>query len=479
MIQRIVLFGASGDLTARLWMPAIAQVAADGLLPDGLRILGSSTTDWTEEEFREQMAEALSQHASNISPDVRRAVVDSLDYRTADVTSPADVRTVVGEAHEPTLVYLALPSALVDRALAALSSTDLTASDAIAIEKPFGTDLASAKRLNEILRSAIPQPTVFRIDHFLSNELVRRILALRFANRVFEPVLNAQYVERVDISWLESLALEGRASYYDRAGALKDMVQNHLMEALSLVLLEQPARLDEASFRGNRVEALRAVATPTVESIRSGTIRARYTAGKIAGRVVPSYVDEPGVNPTLNTETYAAVNLEVSSSRWHGTRFTLRSGKALAEDSAEIAIHFKRVRGYPGNVLVDVAPNVLRIGLMKPYVRLETTINGPDHTPVGQTLEMFSPEPRRTAYANLIVEMLNNNPILFIRGDEVEESWRIIDPIASAWANDEVPMRTYSAGAEPPVPDAPPPDSGSNLVGRGVGATEGPRAGAG
>lgn len=451
MIRRIVIFGASGDLTARLLMPAIAEVAAEGLLPKDFSILGSAVSEWTASEFRERMAAALDQHAPNVADEARQAVVDKLDYRTADVVDPVSVQTVVGSTHEPTLVYLALPSSLLERALIALSKADLQSHDAVAIEKPFGSDLASAQRLNQILRSALPDPSIFRVDHFLTDELVRRILALRFANRVFEPLLSAQYVDWVDISWLESLTLEGRASYYDRAGALKDMIQNHLLEALSLLILEQPARLDDASFRGNRVEALRAVATPTADSIRGRTIRARYTAGTIGTRAVPPYVEEPGVDPIRNTETYAAIELEVPSSRWAGARFTLRSGKALAEDLAEIAIHFKKARGYLCDTSIDVAPNILRIGLMQPYVRLETTINGPDFTPIDQTLEMLTQEPSRTAYANLITEMLNKRLMLFIRDDETEEAWRVTDPIAKAWANDEVPMQTYAAGGEPPA----------------------------
>ena len=250
MIQRIVLFGASGDLTARLLMPGIAQVAAEGLLPDGFSILGSSTRDWTPEDFRERMAAALDRHDSALAPEVMRAVVDKLDFRSADITNPVDVRAVVGDLHEPTLVYLALPTGLLERALTALSNATLTANDAIAIEKPFGTDLASARRLNEILRTALPDPAIYRIDHILADELVRRILALRFSNRVFEPLLCAQHVERVDISWLETLTLEGRASYYDRAGALKDAIQNHFLEVLSFVVLEQPVSLNDAYLRG-------------------------------------------------------------------------------------------------------------------------------------------------------------------------------------------------------------------------------------
>ncbi|MFN8164168.1 MAG: hypothetical protein U0R26_10170 [Solirubrobacterales bacterium] len=192
-------------------------------------------------------------------------------------------------------------------------------------------------------------------------------------DRVFEPVLNSVHVEHVDISWLESLTLEGRASYYDGAGALKDMVQNHPMEAMALVLMEQPASVDADSFRGVRVEALRAVATPAAERMRNDTVRARYTAGTIGSRQVPSYVDEPGVDPSRNTETYASLTVEAENPRWVGVPFTMRSGKALEADSAEIAIHFRSLPGYLLDRWPGVEPNVLRIGLTDPYVRLATT----------------------------------------------------------------------------------------------------------
>ncbi len=450
MIKRIILFGASGDLTERLWMPAVAQVAEDGRLPEGFHILGSALEEWTGQEFRDRMTEALAQFCGGVAEEVRQQVVQMLDYKPADVTSPSDVKALIGESHEPTLVYLALPTFLLDKAFLALGSANLNANDAVAIEKPFGTDLASAQHLNATLQAVLPQPKIFRIDHFLSDDLVRRILYLRFSNRIFEPLLSAQHVEHVDISWLESLALEGRAGYYDKAGALKDMIQNHLIEALSLLLLEQPARLDEPSFRGNRVEALRTISTPTEEAILKGTVRARYTAGNVKGRVIPSYVDEPGVDASRNTETYASVDLEVPSSRWYGTRFTLRSGKAFANDFAEIAIHFKPVRGYQSDMQIDTTPNILRIGLMDSYVRLDINIKGQDEHVIHDTLEMISPPPKRSAYANLIVEMLKNNTMLFIRNDEAEESWRIINPIAEAWANQKVPLLEYAAGGAVP-----------------------------
>jgi glucose-6-phosphate 1-dehydrogenase len=451
MIERIVLLGASGDLTSRLLLPAVAQLAEAGLLPPGLTIMGAANTDWSTEDFQEHIACKLEEHAP-VSAAARDDVVRRLGFQSCDVTRPEDLRAVIGEDHPSTLVYLALPPVLFQPVLETLAATTLGASDGVAIEKPFGTDLASAQQLNELVRTQLPEPTIFRIDHFLSSELVRRVLTLRFLNRVFEPVWNAGHVERVDISWLESLTLEGRASYYDGAGALKDMVQNHLMEAMALVLMQQPARIDAHSFRDVRVEALRSVITPTTSRMGSDTVRARYTEGTIGSRKVPSYVDEDGVHPDRNTETYASLTLGVGDPRWDGVPFTLRSGKALPTDSAEIAVHFKPIPGYLSNQVPGVEPNVLRIGLMEPYVRLSTTLNGPDQTAETRELEARATQPRFSAYAHLILEMLHNDPMLFIRGDEAEESWRVIDPVMTSWAAGVVPMQEYAAGSEAPGP---------------------------
>jgi glucose-6-phosphate 1-dehydrogenase len=451
VIERMVLFGASGDLTSRLLLPAVAQLAEAELLPPGLTIIGSDITDWSSDEFRQHIADKLEEHAT-VTPATRDAVVGMLSFQPADVTRPEDVSRVIGDDHPDMLVYLALPPSLLTKVLPALAAAKLGGADAVAIEKPFGSDLSSAHQLNEILRIRLPEPTIFRIDHFLSNELVRRVLSLRFLNRVFEPILNAVHVERVDISWLESLTLEGRASYYDGAGALKDMVQNHLMEAMALVLMEQPARVDADSFRAVRVEALRAVATPSAERMRSDTIRARYTAGTIGSRQVPSYVDEPGVDPKRNTETYASLTVGLNSPRWGGVPFALRSGKALETDSAEIAIHFRALPEFLTEQWPGVEPNVLRIGLTEPYVRLATTLNGPERTAESRELEARSAAPRFTAYAHLIQEMLKGDPMLFIRGDEAEEAWRIIDPVMNAWSAGAVPMQDYAAGEAPPGP---------------------------
>ena len=451
MIQRMVLFGASGDLTSRLLLPAVSQLAERDALPPGLTIVGGALTDWTTQDFRERMAERLREH-SPAPASAQDQVVRMLDFAPADATDPADVRRVIGEDGPSTLVYLALPPALLESALEALATAGLRADDAVAIEKPFGTDLASARRLNEVLRTRLPFPMIFRVDHFLSDELVRRVVSLRFLNRVFAPAWDTQSIERVDISWLEDLTLEGRASYYDGAGAMKDMLQNHLMEVLSLVAMEQPARLDADSFRAVRVEALRAVATPARERMLRATVRARYTAGTIGARKVPSYVDEPGVDPSRDTETYAALTLDLNTPRWSGVPFTIRSGKALGQPSAEIAVHFRQLPSYLTEQWPGVEPNVLRIGLTEPYVRLQTTLNGPQRTAQRRELETVSTPPSMTAYAHLIQEMLHNDPMLFIRGDEAEEAWRIVDPVMQAWSSGAVELQEYPAGGTAPGP---------------------------
>jgi glucose-6-phosphate 1-dehydrogenase len=447
----MVILGASGDLTSRLLMPAVAQLAQADLLPPGFTIVGSANTDWSTDDFRQHVATALKTHAP-VTAATRDAVVRMLGFQPCDVTQPAELSALIGDDRPNTLVYLALPPFLFQPVLKTLAAAKLRASDAVAIEKPFGTDLASARQLNELIRVRLPEPTIFRIDHFLSDELVRRVVTLRFLNRVFEPIWNSVHVERVDVSWLESLTLEGRAVYYDSAGALKDMVQNHLMEAMALVLMEQPARIDAHSFRDVRVEALRAVATPLPERMRADTVRARYTAGTIGSRQLPSYVDEPGVDPTRSTETYASLTVEVDNPRWAGVPFTLRSGKALAADSAEVAIHFRPLPRYLLDKWPGVEPNVLRLGLTEPYVRLATTLNGPERTAESRELEARSTEPTFTAYANLILATLRSDPMLFIRADEAEEAWRIVDPVLKAWAAGDVPMQEYAAGGTPPGP---------------------------
>jgi glucose-6-phosphate 1-dehydrogenase len=449
MINRIVIFGATGDLTSRLVMPGLAELAQERELPDDLQVLGVGRADWAGDDFRQRMARALNAHAPHVAAAVREGLVARLDYRTADVTNGAEMTALLDGVDRPLLVYLALRPSLFEPTVRALAAARLPAGSAIAIEKPFGDGVASAQRLNALLRTELPGTLVFRVDHFLSNELINRIAAARFANRIFEPIWNHQHVARVEISWDETLTLEGRAGYYDGAGALRDMLQNHLLQVLCLVAMEPPARFDEQSVRDARVAVLRAIPSPTPDRVRRDSVRARYAAGTISDRVVPAYVDEPGIDPHRKTETFAQLTLEVANWRWEGTPFTIRSGKALARDRAEVAIHFRPAPG----LLFDgqsVAGNVLRIGLMEPSVRLSVNNLGAEHRLVERTITVDAAPPGRAAYANLLMAMLRGRQMVAIRDDETEEMWRIVEPVLAAWDGDEVPLLDYPAGSDGP-----------------------------
>jgi glucose-6-phosphate 1-dehydrogenase len=357
---------------------------------------------------------------------------------------------LLGGVDRPLLAYLALPPSMFEPAVRALAEARLPPGSAVAIEKPFGDGVASARHLNAVLRTELPGTPVFRVDHFLSNELIIRIATTRFANRIFEPIWNSRHVDRVEIAWDETLTLEGRATYYDGAGALRDMLQNHLLQVLCLVAMEPPARFDEASVRDARVAVLRAIPSPTPDRVRRDSVRARYAAGTIGDRVVPAYVDEPGIDPRRKTETFAQLTLEVANWRWTGTRFTIRSGKALARDHAEVAVHFRPVPGllFEGQGLTG---NVLRIGLMEPHVQLSLNSLGPDRGVVERTLTLDTAQPGRATYANLLRAMLHDRQMVAIRDDETEEMWRIVEPVLTAWDRDEVPLLEYPAGSEGPA----------------------------
>jgi glucose-6-phosphate 1-dehydrogenase len=418
-------------------------------VPPGLAVVGAGSDDLATDNFRDRIRTALAEHAPDVDGAARAKVVDSLEYVRADVTNATDVATVLGTGSGPALVYLALPPALFEPTLKAVGATRVPGGSALAIEKPFGTSLDSARALNQLLHTELPEIPVFRVDHFLSDSLVQRVFALRFANRVFEPIWNRDHIEAVDLVWDETLTLEGRAGYYDRAGALRDMIQSHLLAALSFVAMEPPSRRDERSIRDARAAVLRAIPTPDEADTARTAVRGRYTAGDIAGRKVPSYVDEPGVDPARGTETFAELTVTVENWRWSGVPFRMRSGKALARDHAEIAVHFRRppVQGPE----IDRSPaNVLRIGLLDPYVRLGMNVNTADFTLEPVDLELSSSPPARPAYANLLLEMLQANTTLAIRADETEEMWRIVGPVLAGWAADRAPMLDYEAGSDGP-----------------------------
>jgi glucose-6-phosphate 1-dehydrogenase len=321
------------------------------------------------------------------------------------------------------------------------------------LEKPFSADLAGATELNRLLANLYDERDVFRVDHFLAMSTVQNVLGTRLANRVLEPIWNSAHIATVDIVWDESLALEGRAGYYDGVGALKDMVQNHLLQLLCLTAMEPPISLGDRDLRDRKVDVLRSVRPLSLDEAVRRTRRARYTAGRIGDRAVPAYVDEDGVDPAHRTETFAEIRLELDSWRWAGTTFRLRTGKALGRDRKEIAVRFRPVPHLPFEHRGQARPNVLRFGLEPENVTLELNGTGgqPDSLAPLDLTASLAPA-ALPAYGRLLLDVLHNNSALSIRADEAELSWQVVTPVLDAWAKDLVPLEEYAAGSDGPEP---------------------------
>ena len=456
MIERLVIFGAAGDLTSRYLVPALARLHEAALLPGAISVLGISQENWDTAHFRRHIAERLDAHAADISPATREAVLAGLEYLWADVTDPRQVASALGPLRGPIVAYLALPPSIAGPTIEALAALDLPEGSRIVAEKPFGTDLESARELNRLIHRIFDERAVFRVDHFLMKQTIQNVLGLRFANRVFEHLWNRDHVERVEITWDETVALEGRASYYDRAGALRDMVQNHLLQLVCLVGMEPPVTFGERDLRDRKVDVLRAVRRPSPAEVERLTVRARYAAGRVGDREVPAYADEPGIDPSRETETFARVTLRIDNWRWAGVPFVLRTGKALARNRREIQVHFRPV---PHLAFEGAAPrpNVLRLQMDPDRMALVVNINGPGDPFDLECVELdtrLAPQDL-SAYARVLLAVLEGDVTLSIRGDEAEESWRIVGPILEAWASGRVPLREYPAGSDGPATESP------------------------
>lgn len=451
MIERLVIFGATGDLNARYLLPGLAALRAAGHLADGFDLVCADRGDRDDREFRVWAAEQLDRHAGSAPADARRWVAGKARYRQADATDPADLSDLIA-GDGPVALYLALPPAVFPGGITALHSAGLPPGSRIVLEKPFGEDLETARELNRLLAEVVPEQAVFRVDHFLAMTTVQNLLGSRLANRVLEPIWNSAHISEVDIVWDESLALEGRAGYYDGVGALKDMVQNHLLQVLCLVAMEPPLSLGERDLRDRKMDVLRSVRPFTDQDAVRHTRRARYLAGSINGRDVPAYIDEDGVDPHNRTETFAEVELHLESWRWSDTTFRLRSGKALKDDRKEVAVHFRPVPHLPFGHTGEAVPNVLRFGLDPEDMTLGLNAIGSGArtlTPLTMTAQMETPD--LPAYGRLLLDVLHGNAALSIRGDEAEEAWRVLTPVMSAWSKDLVPLQEYPAGTTGPA----------------------------
>jgi glucose-6-phosphate 1-dehydrogenase len=450
---RLVILGASGDLTGRYLLRALAELTGAGLLPRDLDVVGVARDDWDDASFRRHAAERLARHGAEVPGAVRHHLVSRLRYVCGDAGDAGTLRTAAAGAGGPVLVYLALPPFVFAPAIAGLAAAGLGHGTRIVVEKPFGTDLASARDLNALLHRHFPEEAVFRMDHFLGKQTVQNVLGLRFANRLFEPLWCAEHVESVDVVWDETVALEGRAGYYDRTGALRDMIQNHLLQLLTFVAMERPAGLGERPLRDAKARVLRAVGALDEAAVRARTVRGRYSAGEVRGRPVPDYAAEAGVDPARGTETFAEVVLFVDDDRWRGVPFRLRTGKALGRDRREVRIGFRPVERLPFGQPDDPGPNALTLSMDPDRLWVDIALNGAGDPfcldPARIELELAPQE--LSAYARLLVDALEGDPALATRGDEAEESWRIVEPIVDAWEHDVVPLRAYPAGSGGPL----------------------------
>ena len=473
----LVVFGASGDLTSRKLMPAVEQLALRRLLPGGFSVVGVARTELDDEDFRERMRTTVEDTGGG--GDEAKHVWDAFaggfryvagDY--ADAETFKKLRTVLDEldAERGTggnrLYYLATPPNTFPMIVKALGEVGLNKPDRegafvrIVIEKPYGHDAPSAAALDEVVHSVFSESQVYRIDHYLGKETVQNVLALRFANAIFEPIWNRRYVDHIQITVAEALGVGHRGNFYEQAGALRDIVQNHVMQVLALTLMEPPATFDPNSIRDEKVKALRAVDALTVDDVRTQVLRGQYTSGWVEGEEVPGYRDEEGVHPHSLRETYVAMKLAVDNWRWSGVPVYVRTGKRLPKRVTEVAMEFKGVphlpftrdqaEGLEANALVlRIQPDegiTLRFGAKVPGQAFRVRSVSMDFFYGAAFLEE-TPE----AYERLLLDALVGDPTLFIRSDEVAQAWRICDPLLTAWEEEDIPLARYQAGTWGPT----------------------------
>ncbi len=476
----IVIFGASGDLTRRKLVPALYALALEHRLPVGFTVLGVARRRLGDEEFREQMREGVAEHGRTGPPERAEwePFAQGLCYQTLDYQNPADYAELTArlarlDRERATLgnylFYLATPPSafpvIVPRlGRAGLARTERPSADhpawrRIVLEKPIGHDLASARALNRVVAESFAESQVYRIDHYLGKETVQNILVFRFANGIFEPIWNRAHVDHVQITAAETIGVEGRGGYYEEAGALRDMVQNHLLQLLCLVAMEPPVAFAGDAVRDEKTKVLRAVQPIQRDEVDRVAVRGQYERGAVLGEPVPGYREEPGVSPGSTTETYAAVRLELGNWRWAGVPFYLRSGKRLAKRASEIAIEFRR----PPHLLFgaragDLPPNMLvlriqpdegiaiRFGAKLPVQDLSLRAVTMDFR-YGASFGVATPE----AYERLLLDAMRGDATLFARDDWVEAAWSVLAPIQEAWAHGQPPkFPNYEAGTRGP-----------------------------
>jgi glucose-6-phosphate 1-dehydrogenase len=457
----LVVFGASGDLTRRKIFPALYALAVRELLPESFAVVGVARTEWSDDEYRRRMEDAVREFARD---EFRQDVWDELASATFYVGSPFEdeagedrVAHRLAEIDEERgtqgnrLYYLAVPPDVMEVLVQEIGERRSSAGwGRLIVEKPFGRDLESARRLNELVHQHFAEEQVFRIDHYLGKETVQNMLVLRFANGIFEPIWNRQLIDHVQITVAESLGIEQRAGFYEQAGAIRDIFQNHLLQLLALTAMEPPIDFDADSVRNEKVKVLRAIRMPSPDEV----VRGQYGRGFVEGEEAPGYREEDGVDPSSDTETYVAAKLHVDNWRWAGTPFYVRTGKRLPRRETTIAIQFERAPHLPFEDIDELRPNLLLIhvqpdegvslamGAKVPGQGLRIRTVHMDFL-YGGAFRVDLPE----AYERLLLDAMRGDATLFTRADEVEEQWKLVDTIAEAWRRERPDCPNYPAGA--------------------------------
>jgi glucose-6-phosphate 1-dehydrogenase len=466
----LVIFGASGDLTQRKLFPALYSLAFRHLLPEKFGVVGVARTEESDDEFRERMKEAVQKHSRDeFRDDVWDSLADGMRYLTADFADDAAIDRLVGMVNEldeergtadNRVYYLAIPPSAFETVVKVVGKHRKgTGWTRVIVEKPFGHDLASARELNGVIHEHFDESEIFRIDHYLGKETVQNMLALRFANGIFEPIWNRQFIDHVQITVAESIGIENRASYYESAGAIRDIFQNHLLQLLAITAMEPPIDFTADSVRNEKVKVLRAMHTPGPKSV----VRGQYGSGYVEGEEVVGYREEAGVDSQSMTETYVAAKLYVDNWRWADTPFYVRMGKRLSRRETTIAIEFKRA---PHPPFEEVASEGLRPNVLLVHVQPDEGVSlaiGAKVPGQGMTIRTVHMDflyggAFRTglpeAYERLILDAMRGDATLFTRIDEVEEQWALVDAIIAPWARDRPAFPNYAAGTwGPPSAD--------------------------
>ncbi len=449
MAEYFVIFGSTGHVAKHYIFPALAYIFSKQCLPEDMAFIGVGRRDWTTAQFRAQVAGDLKNRKSSLSPDSWEGFLQRLEFiRVDDLSNPKSLKKIFKDKPGSWTLYFGIPPQLFLSVLEALAQVSLPSGIRLIIEKPFGLNYSQSKALNRVLHREFSEESVFRIDHFLGKPTVSQILDLRFGGRLVQGIWNRHHIEKIEVIWEEAIDLRGRAGSYDQVGALKDMIQNHLLQLLALLLLEPTLSLWAPDYRDKRVDVFRSIRKMSRAEVQQYTLRARYRAGDIQGSSVSDYVRESGVEPERKTETFAQTVFWVDQDQWQGVPFSLRSGKAFGVDRKEINVHFLDSTVKKGQSTLRESPKILRFDLETDNWELEG-FNKKKAGAIQQDLTGLEDQEFSSTlapYGRLFLEAVSGNSTLFVRDDEVEEMWKIIQPISDAWREDYVPLHTYPAG---------------------------------